>query len=94
MDMKKKVSIVILRMAALVITGAAFASCATRGGSGDGLSLDEAIERSAAELAVELPDGIRVVIAAFSSEHENLSAGIMDRLAGSSRTALLKWRTA
>jgi tetratricopeptide (TPR) repeat protein len=49
---------------------------------GDGLSLEEAIEQSAAELAAELPAGTRVVIAAFASEHENLSNYIMDELTG------------
>jgi tetratricopeptide (TPR) repeat protein len=48
----------------------------------DGLSLEEAIEQSAAEVLKELPGGTRVAIAAFSSEHENLSNYIMDELAG------------
>ncbi|MDR2747947.1 MAG: hypothetical protein LBB77_10950, partial [Treponema sp.] len=39
---------------------------------GDGVSLDEAIEQSAAELAAELPGGTRVAIVGFTSEHENL----------------------
>jgi tetratricopeptide (TPR) repeat protein len=61
---------------------AALVSCATTGGSGDAISLDEAIEQSAAEIAAELPEGIRVVIVGFSSEHESLSEYIMDELTG------------
>jgi tetratricopeptide (TPR) repeat protein len=59
-----------------------FLSCATTGGSGDGLSLDEAIEQSAAEITAELPEGTRVAIVGFSSEHESLSEYIMDELTG------------
>ncbi|MDR2792511.1 MAG: hypothetical protein LBB61_02435, partial [Treponema sp.] len=76
--MKKNVSIM-----AAVMAAAAFWSCATTGASNDGLlSLDEAVERSAAKLAAELPRGTRVAIAAFSSEHQNLSEYIMDELTG------------
>ncbi|MDR2739402.1 MAG: tetratricopeptide repeat protein, partial [Treponema sp.] len=75
--MKKHVSIIVG-----VIALAALLSCATTGGSGDGLSLEEAIEQSAAELVAELPQGTRVAIAGFSSEHENLSNYIMDELTG------------
>ncbi|MDR2052146.1 MAG: CsgG/HfaB family protein, partial [Treponema sp.] len=83
--MKKHVSIVWA-----VIAAAALASCATMGGSGeglsgespDGLSLDEAIKQSAAEIAAELPAGTRVAVVAFSSEYENLPEYIMDELAG------------
>jgi hypothetical protein len=46
------------------------------------LSLDEAIELSAVEIAEELPGGTRFVIAAFSAEHPNLSNYIMDELTG------------
>jgi tetratricopeptide (TPR) repeat protein len=52
------------------------------GESGDGLSLEEAIEQSAAALAADLPAGTRVAIVAFDSEHENLSGYIMDELGG------------
>jgi tetratricopeptide (TPR) repeat protein len=48
----------------------------------DGLSLDEAIEQSAAEIAADLPAGSRVAIVGFSSEHESLSEYIMDELTG------------
>ncbi|MDR2069547.1 MAG: hypothetical protein LBP71_06725, partial [Spirochaetaceae bacterium] len=79
--MKKHVSI-----AAAAIVLAALTACATTGGGGEGLSgespdvlsLDEAIERSAAELAAELPAGTRVAIAGFASEDERLSEYIMD----------------
>jgi tetratricopeptide (TPR) repeat protein len=57
-------------------------SCATSGGNEDWLSLAEAIEQSAAELAAQLPAGTRVAIAGFTSEHENLSEYIMDELSG------------
>ncbi|MDR2053381.1 MAG: hypothetical protein LBP80_08200, partial [Treponema sp.] len=69
------------RVFALVLV-LALGGCATTGGGGDGLSLDEAIKRSAAELAAELPAGTRVAIAAFSSEEERLSEYIMDGLTG------------
>jgi tetratricopeptide (TPR) repeat protein len=84
--MKKPVIIVCAAIAA------AFLSCATTGDKpapdktvtqqADGLSLDEAIEQSAAELAAELPARTRVAIVAFSSDHENLSNYIMDELTG------------
>ena len=59
------------------------AACATTttGGVGEP-SLDEAIERSAAAIASKLPQGTRVAIVAFESPHGNLSAYIMDELAG------------
>jgi hypothetical protein len=62
-------------------------SCATadheRGSpAGTILFLDEALEESAAEIAGKLSPGTRIVIAAFDSEYENLSAHIMDSLAG------------
>jgi tetratricopeptide (TPR) repeat protein len=75
--MKKHVSIT-----TAVIAAEAFLSCATTGGGGEGLSLEEAIERSAAELAAELPAGTRVAIVGFSAEDERLSEYIMDELAG------------
>jgi tetratricopeptide (TPR) repeat protein len=45
-------------------------------------SLDEAIGHSATEIADELPGGTRLVIAAFSAEHPNLSNYIIDELTG------------
>jgi hypothetical protein len=66
----------------LSLAFAVLLSCATTGGSGDGVSLAEAIGQSAEKLAAELPGGTRVVIAAFASEHGNLSEYIMDELTG------------
>ncbi|GHT84011.1 hypothetical protein FACS1894137_06500 [Spirochaetia bacterium] len=59
-----------------------FFSCATTGSSGEGVSLYEAIEQSAEEVAAELPQKTRVAIVAFSSEHENISNYLMDELTG------------
>ncbi|MDR2159248.1 MAG: hypothetical protein LBP23_04165 [Treponema sp.] len=50
---------------------AALAACASSGGGGergDGLLLEEAIERSAAELTAKLPPGTRVAIVSFDSK--------------------------
>jgi hypothetical protein len=60
----------------------AVCSCVTTGSGAVSFSLDEAIERSAAEITQELPTGTRVSIVAFSSENEKLSNYIMDELAG------------
>ncbi|MDR1363592.1 MAG: tetratricopeptide repeat protein [Spirochaetaceae bacterium] len=58
-------------------------SCATAGGAG-AVSLEEAIAQSAANIAAniatDLPQGTRVVIAAFNSPDKNLSGYIMDEL--------------
>jgi tetratricopeptide (TPR) repeat protein len=51
-------------------------------GSGGGLSLDEAVEQSAAAIAEKLSAGIRVAIVGFEAEHENLADYIMDELTG------------
>jgi TolB-like protein len=75
--MKKHVSIV---AAAIVL--AALTACATTGGGGEGLSLEEGIERSAAEIAAELPAGTIVAVVGFSSEQQNLSLYIADELSG------------
>jgi predicted small secreted protein len=65
-------------LAALILT-----ACATTDGTpGDGISLDEAIEQSAGEIAAKLNAGTRVAIVAFDSEHENVSNYIMDELTG------------
>jgi tetratricopeptide (TPR) repeat protein len=82
MMMKKRripalLSTVIL-LAALI---ALLSACTTTHGAG-ALSLDEAIERSAIDIADKLPPGTRVAVAAFASSHENLSAYIMDAVAG------------
>lgn len=49
------------------------ASCA-------GMSLDEAVKRSAADIMAKLPAGSRVVIVAFDAEDENVSNYVMDEL--------------
>ncbi|MDR1072380.1 MAG: tetratricopeptide repeat protein, partial [Treponema sp.] len=66
-----------------VVSMAVF-SCVSTSGVNDAslLSLDEAIEQSVSEITGDLPIGIRVAIAAFSSEHESLSNYIMDELTG------------
>jgi len=73
-----------MKRAIIIITFALiFAACAsTNTGSEAGLSLEKAIERSAAEITSKLPAGTRVAIAAFDSEHQNISNYIMDELAG------------
>ena len=58
------------------------ASCATGGGGADGLSLTEAVEQSARQIAEELPAGTRVAIVAFETGSGNLSDFIMDELTG------------
>jgi tetratricopeptide (TPR) repeat protein len=58
------------------------AACASSGGTGGGLSLEEAVELSAAAVAEKLPPGTRVAIVGFEAEHQNLAAYIMDELAG------------
>jgi tetratricopeptide (TPR) repeat protein len=63
---------------------AALFSCASVGGDGDDgyLSLDEALEKAAGDIAGTLPAGTRVAIVAFDSESENLSEYIMEELSG------------
>jgi tetratricopeptide (TPR) repeat protein len=59
------------------------AACAgSPAGSGESLSLDEAVERSAGDIAGKLPAGTRVAIVAFESPHLNLSDYIMDEITG------------
>ena len=59
------------------------AACATSGGvSGEGISLDEAVELSAEAIAEKLPGGTRVAVVAFDAENENLAGYIMDELTG------------
>jgi len=59
----------------------ALLSCATGGGMGDGLSLQEAIGRTAENALGNLPPGTRVAIVAFETESDGLSEFIMDELA-------------
>ena len=56
-------------------------SCATTGGA-SGLSLHDAIGRSAERLAADVPAGTRVAIVAFESESDALSDFMMEGLAG------------
>jgi Tfp pilus assembly protein PilF len=79
--MKQKV--VVLYGLCLALNIAVF-SCATTegGGSGDGLSLDEAIEQSAIKMAAELPPRTLLAVIAVSSEDRSLSNYIMDELTG------------
>jgi TolB-like protein len=58
---------------------ALLSGCATTN-NGDGLSLEAAIEQSAAALAAKLPPGMRVAVVAFESPHGNISGYIMDEL--------------
>jgi tetratricopeptide (TPR) repeat protein len=65
----------------MVIGLLALAACASTNGAAAGdLSLEEAIEQAAREIAGGLPSGTRVAIAAFESETEQLSDYIMDEL--------------
>jgi len=56
-------------------------ACVTSG-SRSGLSLYDAIERSAEQIAENLPAGSRVAIVAFESENDNVSDYIMEELTG------------
>jgi tetratricopeptide (TPR) repeat protein len=58
-----------------------FASCATTG-SGDGVSLAEAVEQSAEKITADLPAGSRVAIVAWESPSAGLSDYIMEELTG------------
>jgi tetratricopeptide (TPR) repeat protein len=75
--MKKSITVLGLIVLILLI-----ACASTESGNETGLSLEEAIEQSAAEITSRLPAGTRVAIAAFDSEHQNLSNYIMDELSG------------
>jgi tetratricopeptide (TPR) repeat protein len=88
----------IRKLIVLPLLAAALFACATTDGGGNGLppdgaiarsagdredlSLDGAIARSAGDIAAKLPQGTRVVIAAFESPHGNLSQYIMDEITG------------
>jgi tetratricopeptide (TPR) repeat protein len=74
--MKKRLYIIRIALCAVLF------SCASTGGSGDGVSLDEAIEQSAAEIAADLPAGSRVAIVAWESPSTGLSDYIMEELTG------------
>jgi len=72
----------LLAVLTVIVTLALFAiaACATTGG--EGLTLMQAIEQSAEQIASELPRGSRVAIVAFNSESNNLSEFIMEELTG------------
>ena len=57
-------------------------ACATAGGSGTGLTLQDAIEQSADKIAADLKAKSAVAVVAFESEHDSLSAHIMEELNG------------
>jgi hypothetical protein len=56
------------------------ASCATIGNNGAGISLNEAIEQSAEDIAADIPDGSMVAIVAFDSADDDLSEYIIGEL--------------
>ena len=72
--MRKSVLAAIAAIATLTLL-----SCATARG-GDGLTLQEAIQRSAYDVAGNLPAGTRLAVVAFESESDGLSDFIMEEL--------------
>jgi tetratricopeptide (TPR) repeat protein len=81
--MKRWVSIPLYGIAAALLLAACAGMASGSGGaSGEGLSLDEAVEQSAAAVSEKLPARTRVAIVAFEAEHQNLAAYIMDELTG------------
>ena len=68
----------ILLFCALLLTACA----STKSGTGDGLSLMEAIEQSAEKTAGELSSGSKVAVVAFESSNAKLSEFIMEELNG------------
>ena len=69
----------IISFSALLAFSVLILSCASAG-SGTGMTLQEAIEESAQRIAEELPEGTRIAIAGFETEHANLSHHIMEDL--------------
>jgi hypothetical protein len=60
-----------------------FVSCASTGRSGsNALSLHEAIEQAAEQIASDLPPGSRVAVIAFESSNDSISAHILEEIAG------------
>jgi tetratricopeptide (TPR) repeat protein len=57
-------------------------TCATTSGGTGGLTLQDAIEQSADKIAADLKAKSAVAVVAFESEHDNLSAHIMEELNG------------
>ncbi|MCL2440176.1 MAG: tetratricopeptide repeat protein [Treponema sp.] len=80
MMFNKKIAIIIFVIFSLVLL---FNSCLSSGSGADGLSLMEAIEKSAEKIASDLPSGSRVVITAFESENEGLSQYVIEELISS-----------
>jgi len=69
----------------ILLAGLLIAACATTG-SGAGLSLQDAIEQTAEQIAAELPKGSRLAIVAFEADSDSLSEFIRAELT----TALIK----
>jgi len=63
------------------MTAVSLAGCASTG-SGEGLTLRDAIEQSAEKTAGELPGGSRVAVVAFESPNDDLSNYILEELNG------------
>jgi len=74
--MKSGITFLFGLICALALLGA----CVTGGGGAGGLSLRDAIEQSAEQMAAQLPAGSRVAVTAFESEKESLSAFILAEL--------------
>jgi len=68
-------------IATIAVLAILFTTCATTG-SGNSLSLMDAIEQTGEKIAGELPKGSRVAIVAFESVNDNLSDYIMEELTG------------
>jgi hypothetical protein len=62
--------------------GAGGATAAAHHDAGTGLSLHEAVERAAENIAGQLPAGARVAVVAFDAPNDNLSEHIMEELTG------------
>ena len=74
--MKKLITTLLIGLVLLISCGT------TGGGSGTGLTLQNAIEQSADKIAEELPRGNHVAVVAFESANDNLSEHIMRELDG------------
>jgi len=69
---------------AILLAALLLAACASTE-TGSALSLQEAIEQSAEQMARELPQKSRIAVVAFESPNDNLSGYIMDELNGELR---------
>ena len=72
----KRVYVLFLLAVAVLLT-----TCATTGGT-DGVSLIDAINQAAEQIAGDLPAGTRIAIVVFETESGNLSAFIIEELTG------------